>query len=317
MALNKKFILKHATLQLFTDYMINLLKRKRILIPIAIISMLLVAFAQNKGKVTVAGHLDDTNLNEISGMASSTIHPGIYYVHNDSGDTSRFFAITPQGKLKHTFYFKGEAAERLGVRDCEDIAVGPGPANGISYIYLGDIGDNDANRKYLVIYRFAEPENIAQAAPITGERLFVKYPDGAKDAETLMVDPVERLLYIVSKRKGSVNVYTTPLNFNANDTVTLEKRAKLHFGGLPPFKWITSGAISKDGGKILLRNYEHVYYWVRKPGVPVWQTMTTKPAKLYYKQEKQGEAIAFTPDGKGYYTTSEGLGAPVYYYNLP
>ena len=29
-----------------------------------------------------------------------------------------------------------------------------------------------------------------------------KYPDGPRDAETLMIDPVEKLIYIVSKRDG-------------------------------------------------------------------------------------------------------------------
>ena len=45
--------------------------------------------------------------------------------------------------------------------------------------------------------------------------------------------------------------------------------------------------------------------------------MQRKPIELFYKPEKQGEAIGFTLDGKGYYTTSEGVFAPIYYYPLP
>jgi hypothetical protein len=146
--------------------------------------------------------------------------------------------------------------------------------------------------------------------------LFLKYPDGPKDAETMMVDPVDQLLYIVSKRKSAVTVYTTPLNYKANDTVTLTKRCVLHFGGLPPFKWITAGDIAKDGGQILLKNYHNVYYWKRPPGTAVWQVMMQGAQKLYYKNEKQGEGIGFTPDGTGYYTVSEGSGEPIYYYHL-
>lgn len=286
-----------------------------------IVLMLIAGYAQKivKDKGTVTGHLQAKEMDEISGIAASAVNPGIYYVHNDSGDTSRFFAITPDGKLKATYYFKAEAHIHLGVTDCEDIAVGPGPDPGKNYIYLGDIGDNTASRKYLTIYRLEEPvlNGHDSTSTLQATALYLKYPDGPKDAETLMIDPTDQLLYIVSKRKSSVTVYTTPINYKANDTVMLDKRTRLHFGGLPPFKWITAGDISKDGSQVLLKNYHNVYYWKRTPGEPVWKTMTHKPLKPYYDNEKQGEAIGFTPDGTGYYTTSEGLNAPVYYYHVP
>jgi hypothetical protein len=295
-------------------------KRKRVLLPAFIVLMLIAAYAQKvlKDKETITGYIKGNVMDETSGIAASGVNKGIYYIHNDSGDTSRFFAINPEGKLKATYYFKGEAVEPLGVRDCEDIAVGPGPVKDKSYVYLGDIGDNRAVRNYLVVYRMEEPvvngtdtvKNL-QATP-----LYLKYPDGAKDAETLMVDPVEQLLYIVSKRKTAVTIYTAPLTYKAGDTVTLTKRSTIHLGGIPPFKWVTAGDISKDGSQILLKNYNRVFYWKRPAGVPVWQVMTEKPAKLYYKDEKQGEAIGFTPDGKGYYTASEGVDQPIYYYHL-
>lgn len=299
----------------------RLLIQKTIMVPLAIVLMLIFAYAQKivKDKETIAGHISDPALSETSGIAASSIHADTYYIHNDSGDTSRFFAIKPAGQLKTTYYYKGEAGERLGVRDVEDIAVGPGPDKGKSYVYLGDIGDNQAARKYIVVYRVEEPEGDSanHQKNVEATPLFLKYPDKPKDAESMMVDPIEKLLYIVSKRNNSVIVYTAPLNYKAGDTVTLTKRSTLHFGGFPPFKWITAGDISKDGSEILLRNYHNVYYWKRTANMPVWEVMQQKPVKLYYKNEKQGEAIGFTPDGKGYYTASEGIGEPVYYYKLP
>lgn len=282
--------------------------------------MLVAAYAQkiSSEKEEVVGHLNDVALNETSGIAASSIYNDVLYVHNDSGDTSRFFAINPKGELKTTYNFKGESSLPLGVRDCEDIAVGPGPEAGKSYVYLGDIGDNKGSHPYITVYRFDEQATKPDAPrkEITGDRIYLKYPDGPRDAETLMIDPIEKQLYIVSKRTGSVSIYTTPADFKGNDTVTLTKRASIHFSGFPPFKWITAGDISKDGSQILLRNYENVYYWKRNTGEPAWQTMTRKPRKMYYKKEKQGEAVGFTPDGKGYYTTSEGQGEPIYYYKL-
>ena len=34
------------------------------------------------------------------------------------------------------------------------------------------------------------------------------------------------------------------------------------------------------------------------------------------RKEKQGEAIGITPDGSGFYTTSEGNNPPIYYYKF-
>jgi len=293
----------------------------KIIVPLAIV-LFVGAYGHHKHVVhetDITGKLESKLMNETSGIAASGIDSTIYYVHNDSGDTSRFFAITPDGKLKSTLYFKGDAKARQGVFDCEDIAVGPGPVKHKSYVYLGDIGDNAGKRPYLTVYRFEE--NSAwlknEVNNIPAVPLHLKYPDGPKDAETLMVDPVERLLYIVSKRQDSVTVYTAPLKYKTNDTITMTKRCKLFFAGLKVFKWITAGDISKDGKQVVLRSYEKVYYWKRNGGEPIWKTMQGKPQVPFYVPEKQGEAIGFTANGKGYYTTSEGLYALIYYYKVP
>jgi hypothetical protein len=259
-------------------------------------------------------------MDEISGIAASGIRKDIYYVHNDSGDTSRFFAITPVGYLKNTIYYKGDPKEKLGARDCEDIAVSIGPKKGKSYIYMGDIGDNGAERKYITVYRIEEKAEWAKDSLVKNAEavpVHFRYPNGPRDAETLMIDPIEKLIYIVSKREDSVMVYTSPLNFKPDDTLMLTKRCTLYFNGFRPFKWITAGDISRDGQQILLKSYEKVYYWKRVDNEPVWKTMLRKPIELPYKPEKQGEAIGFTLDGKGYYTTSEGVFAPIYYYTVP
>lgn len=295
-------------------------KKLNIIIPVVIL-MFVGAYAEHRHELKeyeVAGTLRDREMDEISGIAASSINKNIYYIHNDSGDTSRFFAINPSGELKSTIYFKGDADDQKGVDDCEDIAVGPGPVTGKSYVYLGDIGDNASQRKMIAIFRMEEKPSWANAgithSPVTS--LHMRYPDGPKDAETLMVDPIEKLIYVVSKRHDTVGVYTTPLNFRAKDTVTMTLRCKLFFPGVKPFKWITAGDISKDGQQILLKSYTKVYYWKRKDNEPVWQAMKRAPKELTYKMERQGEAIGFTPDAKGYYTTSEGVYQPIYYYPL-
>lgn len=298
-------------------------RRRKIsfLVPVVIV-LFFAAHARHQflqSQIDATGKLQRKDMDEISGIAASGINKDLYYVHNDSGDTSRFFAILPTGEVKSTIYFKGNPSEKLGVQDCEDIAVGPGPAKGKSYVYLGDIGDNNHSRKYLTVYRMEEKKSWAtdSLAHTSADPVNLKYPDGPKDAETLMVDPIEKLMYIVSKREDTVSVYSAPLSYKVNDTLMLAKRCKLFFKGFKLFKWITAGDISKDGQQVLIKSYSKVYYWKRQNNEPIWQTIQRPPRILPYQEERQGEAIGFTPDGKGYYTTSEGVYAPIYYYNVP
>ena len=269
--------------------------------------------------------LDDSRMDETSGIAASRANPGYFYVHNDSGDSSRFFAIKPDGHLRGIFYFNGDPRlGSLGVKDCEDIAVGIGPDSGASYVYVGDIGDNFSHRKYITIYRIKEPglpADTSTSVParltigrLRADPLFLQYPDGPRDAETLMADPIDKLLYIVSKREDSVHVYSTPLDFRAHDTVTLTRNTNLYFSGKG--KWITAGDISAKGDQILIKSYRKVYYWRRPAGEPVWKTLQHTPTLLPYFVEPQGEAIGFSIDGKSYYTVSEGVKPELYYYRL-
>lgn len=254
-------------------------------------------------------------LDEISSITMSSSGK-TFFVHNDSGDTSRFFGIGQSG-LKCTFYFAGISGKK-GVSDCEDMASGKSDTGDNRFLYIGDIGDNGAKKKFITVYRIVEPNQFNKPTQtVTANPVFFKYPDGARDAETLMIDNIERLLYIVSKREDTVHVYTAPLLWKEKDTVTLQLRTQIYFNGFRPGKWITSGDISWDGQQVLLKSLQKVYYWKRKENESIWQTLQRSPAELPYQQEPQGEAICFDQDGKGFYTVSEGEQQPVYYYVLP
>ncbi len=292
--------------------------RKRNILLIVVLVLFGGSYARHKylvGQITVSGRLSDRAMSETSGIAASGLLTDMFYVHNDSGDESRFFMISPDGKLHHTIKYNGNNAND----DCEDIAVGPGPAKGKSYVYVADIGDNGAERKAITIYRFEEKKSWQKDSVITltSQKLHLQYPDGPKDAETLMIDPVDKLFYIITKRKDTVRIYTSPLKHKTNDTLTLTFRGKLFFEGTKPFKWITGGDISKDGDKILLKSYEKVYYWKRNGKEHLWQTLLKNPETLTYQVEKMGEAIGFAADGKSYYTVSEGVFSPIYLYKTP
>lgn len=275
--------------------------------------------AQTTTKPVITGKLSAAVLNEVSGVAISKTNKNIFYVHNDSGDSSRFFAITPEGRVVATYYFRAKFGGVAGAFDCEDIATGIGPVKGQSYIYLADIGDNYAWRPSIQVYRFAEPvvKSKTKADTLAAAILNLTYPDGKHDAETILVDPLDKILYIISKREDSVGIYNCALNFNNKDNVVLQKKGKLHFDNKGKKNWIVSGAISPDGSQVLLKSLEHVYYWKRQGNEPIYTTLQRAPIiQTSFTSHGQEEGISFSPDGNGYYVVSEGAGTAIYYCTL-
>jgi hypothetical protein len=289
------------------------------MMPRFLLLLVFIAGASNKllAQRQVTGRLSSPVLNEISGVAVSQRHQNILYVHNDSGDSSRFFAINPEGKLITTYYFKAKLNGFAGVLDCEDIAVGPGPEKGQSYIYLADIGDNLVWRSTLQVYRFKEPALLPRADTLTADILNLTYPNGKHDAETILIDPLDKLIYIISKREDSVGVYTCALNFKNKDNVVLQQKCKLHFDNKGKKNWIVSGAIAADGTQVLLKSLQQVYYWKRLPNEPIYKTLQRTPKiQTAFVSHGQEEGIAFSPDGNSYYVTAEGAGSAIFYYKL-
>ncbi len=144
------------------------------------------------------GTVESTDIDEISGLAASRINPGVLWVHNDSGDSARVFAISYDGALLGTYYLADTAAF-----DWEDMAAGQDPESGEGLLYLGDIGDNYQVREAVAVLIVPEPQVSVEQDPVEEDlqasTVFLSYPGGALDAETLMVDPQTADIYIVSK----------------------------------------------------------------------------------------------------------------------
>jgi hypothetical protein len=240
------------------------------------------------------GLLENKEIDEASGMAFSRKHDGLIYTHNDSGGGRKIFVIDSLGKGFGVFKLKG-----VWNRDWEDIAVGPGPDKNLSYIYVGEIGDNQARYTNIFIYRIPEPEEFIEGMELEPEVLKLSYPDGAKDAETLMIDPISKDIFILSKRDSLNILYKTTQEAFESKEAVLEKVMEL------PFTMSVAGDISPDGKEILIKNYFTVYFWKRNENESVVDALRHDPVILPYKPEPQGEAIAFHPNGKSYFTLSE------------
>jgi hypothetical protein len=271
------------------------------------------AFAQNPkfGNRVDCGLIEHDRIKEASGIAASRQNPGVLWTHNDSGGKNRVFALNAKGKHLGVYFIADATA-----RDWEDIAIGPGPVEGRQYLYIGDIGDNGKEYEYKHIYRVPEPKVDSSQAPVDtvlfgAETIAVFYPRANYDAEALMVDPLSKDIYILTKGDTSSHVFRAAYPQSTKRGTRLEQVATL------PLGWVVGGDISPSGDEILVKTYPAIYYWHRLPEQNLWQAFDKAPTQLPYIWEPQGEAVGWKPDGMGYYTISEEFGripAHLYFY---
>jgi hypothetical protein len=251
-----------------------------------------------------AGELARDAIGEASGVAASAIHDGIFYVHNDSGDRSRFFAVDRAGADRGTFEVSGA---KNG--DWEDMAKGP-CADGTSCLYFADFGGGkDKERATGTIYRVPEPAEIgAGTHTVEAESFVLTYPDGAHDSETLLVHPTTGIVTLVTKVKsGPSSIYEAPGPLAAGATVVLVKRGTLE----PPHgsAKITGGSVHPRGEGILIRTYSDVFFYALGPDEAVAHALGGKPCAMPAPPEEKGEAVSWLASGKGFVLVGEGRGA--------
>ncbi|KWT61319.1 hypothetical protein ADL21_14350 [Streptomyces albus subsp. albus] len=235
--------------------------------------------------------ITDPRIKESSGLAASRTHPGVYWTHNDSDDGPYVYAVDGRtGRTVATVTLRGIGDPR----DVEAISVGPD-----GNVYVGDIGDNlGGTWNHVWIYRFPEPQRLRDQT-VTAAQLTVEYDEGPRDAEAMMVHPKTGRVYIASKKKsGGAALYEGPERLSSRGTNTFRRIAAID-------QWVTDGAFSPDGTRLVLRGYfgAEMYRWqggrpkdIGSVGVPL---------------QMQGESVSFTPDGRTLMFGSEGRSSRV------
>jgi hypothetical protein len=257
--------------------------------------------------------IKDKSVSESSGLAASRLTPGAYWTHNDSGDGPFIYAFDNRGDSLGTFRVAGAQAS-----DWEDMAAGPGPQGDKSYLYLGDIGDNNGSRAEVVVYRVPEPALTAATRKFTkrqpgttepAEAIRLRYPDGAHDAEALLVHPVSGHIYIVTKV-----VIANPSVYEAVPPFTSRTMTRIGTVSVPSLLGgvITGGAISPDGRRVALCDYFQGYELTLPAHSAnfndIWKQ---KMLSFDLGKRKQGESITYRLDGKALLATSEGKQSPL------
>lgn len=245
--------------------------------------------AENRGKVS-------DNLEEASGLVASYNNPGKLWTLNDSGNPSEIFLLNDKGEIEMTCKLK------VHNRDWEDITIGPGPDDSTKYLYIGEIGDNEAKYDYKYLYRVVEPtfHGEKKISINKWDTLVIDLPDGKRDMESITIDQVTGDLYLFSKREENINIYRSLANtLIPGDTLVPEKLGTL------PFHNVVAVDFTLDSKEILIKTYDEIYYWNRSDSLSIQQVLLQDPILLNYKREPQGESVAWSLDGGGFYTLSE------------
>ncbi|MGW7052168.1 WD40 repeat domain-containing protein [Streptomyces sp. NPDC054887] len=234
--------------------------------------------------------IKDPRITESSGLAASRIHPGVYWTHNDSDDGAYVYAVdSKSGETVATLTLRGIGSPR----DVEGISIGPD-----GNVYVGDIGDNlDGSWSHVWIYRFPEPKRLVDAT-VDAAQFTVKYADGARNAEALMVHPKTGRVYIASKNEDGGGLYEGPARLSAGGTNVFRR-----VGEVP---WVTDGAFSPDGKELVLRSYfsARAYAWKQNGRLGADRAVSAP-------FQGQAESVTYTADGAAMMFGSEGAQSDV------
>jgi hypothetical protein len=233
----------------------------------------------------VAFTIKDSRLAENSGMARDT-KSKVYWAVNDSGALGVVYGVDSTGKVKGTLRYNAFPVDAEAVAWNKD------------RLYVGDIGDNDKKRKSIRVYWFDDPKPNNKTR--TYHAWDFRYPDGAHDAETLLVTPQGRLYIGTKELKGGL--YRAPKKPSA-DGVNKLKRV----GNVPAT--LTDGVILPGGKQIAYLTYAKVVVVDAKSGAEQGSDDVSGIA--------QAEALAVGLDGTSLMVGGEGKNSKVYSMAVP
>jgi WD40 repeat protein len=240
--------------------------------------------------------ITDPRITESSGLAASHLHPGIYWTHNDSSDGPYIYAVdSATGRTVARITLSGVGRPR----DVEAISIGPD-----NQIYVGDIGDNLGGKwPYVWIYRLPEPKKLVDQT-IKATQYVVKYSDGARNAESLVVDPKTGRAYIIDKNENGGHLYEGPAKLSSSGSNIFRPVA-------PVDLWATDAAISPNGRQLAVRGYFGGIYYAWNGG------RIKREGRLDVPLQGQGESVSYSPDGTKLLYGSEGEDSPVQAEDVP
>ena len=235
------------------------------------------------------GRVRDARLDEISGIVASSTQD-VFWAQEDSGNPPAVVAIDHAGRVKATVAVQGAVNH-----DWEDIAL----AGGI--VWVGDIGDNDAERVGIQVYSFPEP--ALTASSVAANVLNLRYEDGPHDAEALLVDADHGALYVITKlfRRYGVVYRADISSVEDGSSRTLRRVGKVPLG-------LVTAADSGPQGIVVDSYFDALLYpWSGDRRVETTLRGTPCPVAV----PAGAEAIAVEASTGRLFTIAEGVHPPV------
>ena len=244
--------------------------------------------------VVEAGNRLPDAVRETSGLAQSRRDPELFWTHNDSGNEPVLFAVRLGGTLAGRVRIEGADLE-----DWEDLEAGPCESG--TCLYVGDIGDNDAERESITIYEIPEPAPSA-ARTEAARVLPARFPDGPRDAESLFVLPSGDIFIVTKGRQGAIALYRYPSPHRPNATVTLERVRELAPQPADERDRVTGATASADGRWVAVRTYRTLLLYRASALVG---SGAAEPIRVDLEPlgEIQGEALVLANDGTVWLTS--------------
>src|SRR5262249_3391688 len=130
---------------------------------------------------------------------------------------------------------------------------------------------------------------------------------GRENVEALAVEPESGDIYYATRGDtDGVALYHARPDGTASRVVS-----RWHFGTTHGGALATAADFDVLGRRFLFRTYMGAYLWERAAGEPWDAALSRAPCVIALERERQGEAIAFSADGRSFYTLSEGVGEPI------
>jgi hypothetical protein len=240
--------------------------------------------------------ITDPRITELSGLVSDGQH---WYGINDGGTKVQVFVFGRDCAVQKVI------TNPLDPYDVEDLARA---ADGT--LWLSDTGDNRRTRQTSALLE------VSPQGKTTLHR--VTFPDGPHDTEALILDRSGTPYLVTKEILGDAQVYRPASALASPGPTPLVKVGSLSFkttdtpgGPVGAFGsvLVTGGASSADGTVVALRTYTDAYLYSAPDG-DVAAALTRSPVRVPLPDEKQGEALAFEPDGT-LLSGGEGVGEPI------
>jgi hypothetical protein len=238
------------------------------------------------GDDTVAFRITDSRITESSGLARDP-GAGAYWTVNDSGDEGVAYGVSQRGEITGTLEYRADPI------DVEAVAMHDGR------LYVADIGDNGAERDVITVYYFDNARASDQTVAYRSWEF--RYPDGAHDAETLLVNDEGRLFIVTKGAPGAV--YAAPESPKRTSVNVLEQ-----VGDAPAA--VTDGTFLPGGDRIALLTF---FGKIEVLDANSYE----KVAELTVPPQDQPESLTVSLTGKSLLVGSEGEDSAVYAIPVP